>query len=63
MLTVRWRDYTKWKPFVVHADAVALAAAAGLDVAAWTVRRRATFDRLAGLGIAAVCVEASALDG
>ena len=24
MLTVRWRDYPKWKPFVVHADAVAL---------------------------------------
>jgi hypothetical protein len=24
MLTVKWRDYTKWKPFVVHADAVAL---------------------------------------
>jgi hypothetical protein len=24
MLTVRWRDYQKWKPFLVHADAVAL---------------------------------------
>ena len=24
MLTVRWRDYPKWKPFTVHADAVAL---------------------------------------
>ena len=24
MLTVRWRDYPNWKPFVVHADAVAL---------------------------------------
>jgi hypothetical protein len=24
MLTVRWRDYAKWKPFLVHADAVAL---------------------------------------
>ena len=24
MLTVRWRDYPKWKPFVVHADAVGL---------------------------------------
>ena len=28
MLTVRWRDYPKWKPFVVHADAVALLNAA-----------------------------------
>src|SRR4051812_27560738 len=24
MLTVRWRDYPNWKPFQVHADAVAL---------------------------------------
>lgn len=24
MLTVRWRDYSKWKPFLIHADAVAL---------------------------------------
>ncbi len=24
MLTVRWRDYPRWKPFTVHADAVAL---------------------------------------
>ena len=24
MLTVRWRDYPNWKPFTVHADAVAL---------------------------------------
>lgn len=37
--------------------------AAGLDLAAWTVRRRPTFDRLAGLGVVAVCVEAAALDG
>jgi glycerophosphoryl diester phosphodiesterase len=34
---------------------------AGLEVAAWTVRRRATFDRLARLGIVACCVEAAAL--
>ena len=40
-----------------------LARAAGLEVAAWTVRRRATFDRLTRLGVAAVCVEAAALDG
>lgn len=39
------------------------ARSAGLEVAAWTVRRRATFDRLADLGVVAVCVEAAALDG
>jgi glycerophosphoryl diester phosphodiesterase len=38
------------------------ARAAGLDVAAWTVRRRSTFDRLARLGVVAVCVEGKALD-
>lgn len=42
---------------------VARARAAGLEVAAWTVRRRSTFDRLARLGVVAVCVEAAALDG
>lgn len=42
---------------------VALALAAGLDVVAWTVRRRPTFDRLARLGVVATCVEAAALDG
>ena len=42
---------------------MAMARAAGLEVAAWTVRRRATYDRLARLGVAAVCVEAAALDG
>jgi len=36
---------------------------AGLDVAAWTVRRTATFERLGRLGVAACCVEAQALDG
>lgn len=36
---------------------------AGLEVAAWTVRRRATFDRLERLGVVACCVEAAALDG
>jgi glycerophosphoryl diester phosphodiesterase len=39
------------------------ARAAGLDVAAWTVRRRATFDRLERMGVWAICVEAAALDG
>jgi glycerophosphoryl diester phosphodiesterase len=42
---------------------VGLARAAGLDVVAWTVRRRPTFDRLARLGVVAVCVEGHALDG
>jgi glycerophosphoryl diester phosphodiesterase len=44
-------------------DSVALAKAAGLEVASYTVRRRSTFDRLARLGVVAVCVEAGALDG
>jgi glycerophosphoryl diester phosphodiesterase len=35
---------------------------AGLDVAAWTVRRPATFERLGRLGVIAVCVEGAALD-
>lgn len=43
--------------------ALALARDAGLEVAAWTVRRRTTFDRLARLGVVAVCVEGAALDG
>jgi glycerophosphoryl diester phosphodiesterase len=47
----------------LDAGAVGRARAAGLEVAAWTVRRRATFDRLARLGVVAVCVEAAALDG
>lgn len=36
---------------------------AGLEVAAWTVRRRATAARLDRLGVTAICVEAAALDG
>ena len=47
----------------IDADTVALARAARLDVAAWTVRRRSTFDRLADLGVDAICAEAAALDG
>lgn len=42
---------------------VRAAQAVGLEVAAWTVRRRPTFDRLARLGIVAICVEGPALDG
>jgi glycerophosphoryl diester phosphodiesterase len=43
-------------------DAVAVREA-GLTLAAWTVRDRATFDRLEALGVTAMCVEAEALDG
>jgi glycerophosphoryl diester phosphodiesterase len=45
-----------------HGSLVA-ARAAGLDVAAWTVRRRTTYGRLQRLGVIAACVEAAALDG
>jgi glycerophosphoryl diester phosphodiesterase len=44
-------------------SSLALAAAAGLEVAAWTVRRRPTYERLARLGVVAICVEGAALDG
>jgi glycerophosphoryl diester phosphodiesterase len=37
--------------------------AAGVEVAAWTVRRRPTYARLARLGVVAICVEGAALDG
>jgi glycerophosphoryl diester phosphodiesterase len=47
----------------LDASSVALAQAAGLDVASFTVRSRTTFGRLARLGVVAVCVEAAALDG
>jgi len=43
--------------------AVEIARAAGLDVAAYTVRRRTTFARLSRLGVIAICAEAAALDG
>jgi glycerophosphoryl diester phosphodiesterase len=39
------------------------ARAAGLEVAAWTVRRRPTYRRLEALGVVAICAEAAALDG
>ena len=47
----------------IDADAMDRARGAGLEVAAYTVRDRATFDRLANLGVSAVCVEDAALDG
>jgi glycerophosphoryl diester phosphodiesterase len=48
---------------VIDGRSVAAVRAAGLDVAGWTVRRRATYGRLERLGVIAACVEAAALDG
>jgi glycerophosphoryl diester phosphodiesterase len=42
---------------------VARVRAEGLDLIAWTVRRRPTYRRLERLGVAAICAEARALDG
>lgn len=42
--------------------AMSRARAAGLEVAAWTVRDRAEAARLTALGVVALCVEAAALD-
>ena len=47
----------------IDRDSLARARAAGLEVAAWTVRRQPTAARLARLGVVATCVEAGALDG
>lgn len=54
-ISVEWR--------AIDAAAMRRARAAELEVAAWTVRRRPTYERLARLGVVAVCVEAAALDG
>jgi hypothetical protein len=54
-VAVQWR--------ALDAGSVGRAQAAGLEVASYTVRRRPTFDRLARIGVVAVCVEAGALDG
>ena len=54
-VAVQWR--------ALDSRTVAVAVSAGLEVAAWTVRRRPTFNRLARLGVVAACVEARALDG
>ena len=54
-ISVQWRG--------IDRRGIERAARAHLEVAAWTVTRRATFDRLAGLGVVAVCVEGPALDG
>ena len=54
-VSVQWR--------AIDAGAMARATAAGLEVAAWTVRRRSTAARLDRLGVVAICVVAAALDG
>ena len=50
-----------WRAITPSTDRAARAA--GLALAAWTVRRRSTVARLDRLGVVAVCVEAAALDG
>lgn len=45
----------------IDAASLARARQAGLEVAAWTVTGRATFDRLVATGIVAICVEGAAL--
>ena len=54
-VAVEWRALDR--------GSIGRAQAAGLEVAAWTVRRRPTFERLVRLGVVAVCVEGAALDG
>ncbi len=54
-VSCRWQSVTP--------ASVRRAQAAGLDLAAWPVRRPATFDRLSALGVVACCVEGAALDG
>lgn len=46
----------------IDAEGIARARGAGLDVAAWTVRSRAEYERLAALGVVAICAEGDALD-
>ncbi len=54
-VSVEWR--------AIDARSMGRARSAGLDVAAFTVDRRSTFDRLARLGVVAACVEGAALEG
>lgn len=54
-ISVEWHAIDK--------DSLARARGAGLEIAAWTVRRAATAARLARLEVIALCVEAGALDG
>lgn len=46
----------------VDAEAVARATAAGLEVAAWTVREPDDYRRLESLGVSVICAEGPALD-
>ena len=48
---------------VIDQGSLAAARAAGLEVAAWTARRRTPYGRLQRLGVNAACGEAAALDG
>jgi glycerophosphoryl diester phosphodiesterase len=54
-MSVDWR--------AIDASGARRVAAAGLELVAWTVRRRPTAERLERLGVVALCVEAAALDG
>jgi glycerophosphoryl diester phosphodiesterase len=54
-ISVDWRT--------IDEAGMALAAEAGVEVAAWTVRELDDYQRLAGLGVHAACVEGAALDG
>ena len=54
-ISAEWRSIDGHRARAVHD--------AGLDLAAWTVRRRSTAQRLERLGVVAICVEAAALDG
>lgn len=47
----------------IDASSLAAVRSAGLELAAWTVRRRTTYGRLQRQGVIAACVEAAALDG
>jgi glycerophosphoryl diester phosphodiesterase len=47
---------------VIDRRTAGLVSAAGMDLAAWTVTRRPTFERLTRLGVAAACLEGSLLD-
>ncbi len=54
-ISVDWR--------AIDARSFARARAADLEVAAWTVRRLPTYQKLERMGVVAICAEASALDG
>ena len=54
-VSIRWQAVTP--------ETMRRAREAGIEVAAWTVRRTATADRLERLGVVACCVEGPALEG